>query len=371
MKRYKLILTLLGISLCVSIFLIFHYIQRYIRSPEPIVPSNLFSEPVWKFDTQDKVTSTPVALGNIVFVRLSDSVVALNASTGNMIWKIESPSDTPLSISPQVSGNYLIVPEKNSRIAAFSPDIGKLLWRTPEFDNPLDTPSLESIAIINNKVIVARFDWSLAAYNIANGELAWEIKLSGRSSLFLASEGNTVYLGTSSSLRAYDTDNGNLLWEKKLDAFIGGLLVNNKTMYIIDNAKPGVIALDLGTRDVIWSTNFEDVNEFDIRCIRAYNNQLYISSEKILVISILDGQILWKTENLGHLECPIVLGNSLYVRNINTTLFAFDLLNGEEKGRMTVQFNAPDEFSPNRSPAAADGLLIVPVSDHEIISYQP
>jgi hypothetical protein len=84
-----------------------------------------------------------------------------------------------------------------------------------------------------------------------------------------------------------------------------------------------------------------------------------------------NGQKIWETENLGYLECPVIVGDKLYIRNIQETLFTFELTSGKEIGKMVVEQNTHIKQEPSRSPNSNGRFLVIPVDSYTLVTYQP
>jgi hypothetical protein len=100
-------------------------------------------------------------------------------------------------------------------------------------------------------------------------------------------------------------------------------------------------------------------------------DNLLIASQKLVMVSKQDGSILWATDNLGYLECPVLLKNEIYVRNNETDLYLFDKASGHAKGELQVRTNTLMKQDFFRSPIIANGLLVVPFGDNRLLVYQP
>jgi len=335
----------------------------------------LNTAPIWTFRTTDRITSSPVGDDKgQVYIRTLNSVIALDALSGLQLWSAESPSNFPLSIKPYVFGEYLLVPEKDSRVATFSTATGQLIWRSPLIDTVLTHPTaieIEAISFSESLVYVARFDWSLIAYRLTDGEKIWEANTAGRANPYLASDKKTVYLGLGSLLKAYDSKTGTLLWQQDIDGYIGPMRINGNVLYVSDEANPSLLAIDLSTREVLWRKYYNQINEFEIGCISLINDAIYIGAEELIAIYQNDGTVIWSSPKLGRLECPVNLGDYLFVRNTGTTLFAFKRETGQKVGELRVEENTTMKHEPDRGPAVVYELLLVPTNNNLVAAYRP
>jgi outer membrane protein assembly factor BamB len=348
------------------------YIQKQRSSPSSVKSGVFLSSPIWDFETHSPITSSPVADNDgSVFVRTSDSIIAVDSHNGNELWSSKTASDTPRSIAPYIFEGYLVTPEKGSRIAVFRAKTGELIWRTPVIDVGSYGPSIESISFLNETLYVARFDWGLTAYDIHDGKIIWEQKYSTRYPPSVATNRQAIYLGLASEIRAYNPLNGTLLWKQNVNASIGQILLDHDILLVSDNRKSGMIGFDSTDQETLWRVDHKLLKDTIIHCIVVADDIAYLAAQRLMAIKTDDGQMIWATDQIGDLECPVILNNSIYVRNTDTMLYAFDLDSGYEIGRISVQANTPMLHEPDRSPTTADGILVVPITDFHVAAYSP
>jgi outer membrane protein assembly factor BamB len=372
MKHQSKLIIIFGLLLYVLLFPLLYGCAQIKKAAQ----SETFkAKPVWVFETTENITSTPSTDQNgQVYIRALNSITALNVLSGQVLWKAVSPSNTPLNISPQVSGNYLIVPEKGSRIAVFDTHTGKLQWRTPEIDPIFTHPSaveIEAISVSNQMAYVARFNWKLTAYRLTDGKIVWEQDTFGRTNPYVMSDQKTVYLGMGSMLKAFDSLSGVLSWQKEFDAYIGPMLRSDNMLYILDEMHSSLYAIDLNTEDILWNTSYPEAEEFEFNCLSEDGDKLLIAGQELIAVTKSSGQIVWATSKLGRLECPAMLNNEIYIRNITNLLYILDSVTGKELGMIEVSLNSRLKHEPQRSPVSTEGLLIVPITDNKVIAYQP
>jgi outer membrane protein assembly factor BamB len=383
-KRFWVILfiVIVSISVLCAVFLAwevykFFYIYPN-QPPEPITQGSFPTQPIWVFEAGETITSTPVVHGERIIIRTINGVHALDSTSGQQLWRADSPAETRLSdttVSPLAADNYLVVPEKGSGIAAFTLDNGNLRWRTP----PIDTDSfmqqiapIESISLNDHSVYVVRDNWKLTSYDINDGTIQWEASIPSRSSFNLIADSQVVYLGGDYSIKAYDANNGELLWRKDFDNLVGPILLDGKQLFVsLSFGDRSLIALDLDNLEEIWYVDSEEIMEDEIRSLGLDERFLYAGGKSLIALSKDNGSVPWMTDQTGLLERPVVLDNQVYVRNKENNLYVFEATNGEEVGRLIVQPNSVMKGAPDRSPAIAGNLLIVPFGDDRVFAYQP
>lgn len=373
---YKQIAGLCTVFLCLilGILLYKYYIYTYFPS-EPIPTGEFPNEAVWVFSADEEITATPTIYGFEVFIRTKNSICALDLSTGSVIWQKKSVGISPLSIAPQVSDDIIVVPETGSKLAAFSIKTGDLLWRTTELEINLKNPdigAIESFEILNKVIYVDRSELGLTAYRIIDGEILWHKEVLGRLIHYISVDDKSVYLNSGYLLRAYNNENGKLLWEKRFNNLLGPLLVDEDYLYVsLLTGNDALISINLRTLGEVWRLGSNSLNYYGIRNLMIQDKILYIATDRLSAISKTDAQVHWISDKTGLLEPPIIAGGKIFVRNIDTTLFYLNAINGEELGSLLVQMNTAMKHQPSRSPVMASGLLVIPFGDNRVFAYRP
>jgi outer membrane protein assembly factor BamB len=190
--------------------------------------------------------------------------------------------------------------------------------------------------------------------------------------LDVETDGNVVYLSTSDTLQGIDPSTGEVLWEKDFGSLITKILLDGNTLYLLlPFGQESLVALDLNTLQENWSIAATEFNNEELRTILSEGDVLYVGGDRLYALSKDNGSILWESEETGHLEQPLVIGNKVIVRNKEKELFLFEAESGGRIGSLGVRINTLQNRSPGRSPAAFGDLLIVPFGDHRVFAYRP
>jgi outer membrane protein assembly factor BamB len=381
--RYIILITLLLISSCICLcggVVIWFYTTQYLLPIQPRPQGAFPTIPSWTFNADGRILSTPVISDSIAILRTPNRIVALDLIEKQKIWETESsiPSGIntdDLTLSPLVANNWVVVSEKGSNLVAYSILTGNRVWRSQPIQSEpsnLHFYQIEDYAINQNEVYVARSNWSLSAYALQNGELLWEVDVPNRSVLNVDADDKCVYLGANESLTCYDPETGELLWDQELPALIGRMSLDENTMYILmpfGHASLG--ALDLDNLKWIWLIDKTKFPEDELRTITVTDDYIYIGGEaRLYKISKKDGEIVWKSDEIGWLETPVLINSNVIVRNTAKDLYVFDANTGEQTGNLMVKRNTAMKRDPERSPAVYKDLLLVPFGDNRIFVYK-
>jgi outer membrane protein assembly factor BamB len=375
-SRFTLYIVAILSTICIIMFLLYIGFEIKGYTLFPIKTGVFVRDPIWSRTIDDIITASPARVQNRLFLRTTNAICALNATTGNQLWCTPSESTTPLSLPPYTSEGLLIIPEKDSYLSVIRQEDGVILWRSAKIDTgfvSLDNIEIQAVAFTDDMVYVARFNWKLTAYALKDGQMIWEQKMPGRTNPHLTTDGKTVYLGAGHNLNAYDTETGVLEWQIEMEGYIGQILFDHEkeTLFVADASNTSILAITPNNQQIKWERKLPVSNEIGFGCLKKFDDNLIISAEEVTVISASDGRSVWQSEKLGNLECPVVIDNRMFIRNTDTLLFAFDLKTGHELGRLTVQANTPMLHEPNRSPVVVDQLLIVPVESTRVSAFHP
>jgi outer membrane protein assembly factor BamB len=161
----------------------------------------------WQSDI-DEVDSSPVVSGRVVYICSWDTYLyALNANTGNVIWKFKTNNSLPYS-SPAVSGEVVYLNALDGYVYALDANTGSLKWKfkTGGFD------SISSPAVSGNAVFTV-VDKYLYAIDARTGNLKWKYE-TGNTVGPAISEG-MVYVGSNDgNLYAFAPQNGSITSSK-------------------------------------------------------------------------------------------------------------------------------------------------------------
>jgi outer membrane protein assembly factor BamB len=331
---------------------------------------------VWKIRTSEDVISSLVQDEKNIYFRTTAFVYALGGQTGKEIWKYPSRVPDGFALPPYIADSYLVVPETDSSITILKKDTGELVWQSgPPQSNFTSSENLavENVGLSENIVLATRFSWNLTAYDLLSGNSLWEFDLPSRTNPYMVINNGVVFLGVGQQLIAIEAETGKILWQLEIPGYVGNLFFDEdeNNVIVADVEGPSLLFVDPEKGKIMGRKDLNISSEFGINCMIDYGDNLIVSADGLSIISKSTGIEEWHVNNVGHLECPVIIGDKLFVRNTGTRLFSYDLVNGINLGEMVVGANTPMAHEPNRSPVSLDGLFIVPVSDNELIAYRP
>ena len=324
-----------------------------------------------RFNVNEVITSNPVSDNEFTYVRTVDALYAINNSSGEQVWRAISEGDSPLALQPVLAENYIIVPEKYSRIAAFSLVSGDLLWRSPEIApvfTSAELVNIEAIAAEENVAYVARFNWGITAYSLQSGNVIWDYDLQGRSNSYIALGEELVIIGSGDKITALHKHDGMFLWEIEINnGYVGPIVLDGDILIATDEKNSKLFLIDIKRRSVILETNL-NIEPYEINCVFGHNEAIFISAQNLVLVAKESGQVVWKSKYVGRLECPIVWRDILIVRSKKTSLFFVNRNTGDVIGEYMVPYNSIRKHVPDRGMTLSNDLLLVLVDNHTLFA---
>ena len=133
---------------------------------------------LWSYETSDDVFSSPAVSGGVVYVGSRDNgLYALDASTGDLLWRYETGGNVYLESSPAVSGGVVYVGSRDNRLYALDASTGDLLWRYETGGSVVSSP-----AVSGGVVYVGSREAYLYALDASTGDLLWRYETGGERS---------------------------------------------------------------------------------------------------------------------------------------------------------------------------------------------
>jgi outer membrane protein assembly factor BamB len=176
--------------------------------------------PVWSHYAGAPILSRPLLADNQLFFSTVDSVVyALDAASGDSLWRYANPPDKVRSSElelygsspPVLAGDTLLVGFHDGRIVALSRDKGEVLWEKRIGEGRY--PDIIGAMVVDDGTLFAGgFSSPFVALDLATQNIRWRLDFGTTSAASIA--GNTLYVGgTDGRMRAVDVVTGTLIWE--------------------------------------------------------------------------------------------------------------------------------------------------------------
>lgn len=310
------------------------------------------------------------------------SLVAIDATTGDLVWELETTPDlTPTVSTPAIADGLIYHPFSHSR--AIDPTDGTERWTSVEPPIPMGPATIADGTLF---VPAGR----LATFDLADGTLEWETEQAGIRQP-PAITGDLVLASSGSDVVAFERTTGDERWRTEHTAFLsehyndqpGQLhapVVGDDTVFAAAGTRAihrrdsgGLAAFDLETGDERWTVDLPE--ETGAAPTGLYglpslaDGTLYVNGwidgeSALFAIDAESGARRWRRETDGIALFSPTDGDTVYVASENA-VEAFDVPDGTRLERRTL---SDGTHAVDRSPALLDGVLVVPGS-HSIFGY--
>lgn len=323
-----------------------------------------------KLKTDDEIRSTPVIIGDNVYVgnHNSGDIYSFNLSTGELNWKSQAPNwihSEVIYAKDQLFVGYGdrffqkegVRGTGKSGMLSLDPETGKVLWDFETSGEVMPTP-----AYYNGTVYITTGDRHLYGVDPDSGEEKWNVELGNVISMSSPNiKDGVLYVGGGqpSPYRffAVDLDDRKILWKAELEKVTSGL----------DDVPPVIyknLVITTGVQETDKKVSLKEVYDKQ-GLLPAYKEQLKrltgrgenekkLYEHKMYAFDIKSGEIKWeKSLGVGQMVpnnksgAPIVYKDSIFVGSpIAKKFLAFDA----ETGNRLWSYHS----NVTKAPPAAD-----------------
>lgn len=318
-------------------------------------------EEIWKFQASDPIDGTPAVIDDTVYFGSFDkNIYALDARTGEKRW--EYPTGGLIRSSPTVVdgtlfiGSHCYYAECRSYVEeslasagyvyALDAQTGNRIWRCETDDEILSSP-----AVTSENVFIGSSDGKLYSIDRRSGEVDWDFQTNGSVYSTPAVVGNTVYISSNGDrVYALDRNTGERTWSFLTDSDIltGSPAVHNDVVYVggggvsdsdTDGYHSKLYALSTEGGEEIWSR--ESPGEVIGSSPAIADDVIYFSSNNFSEDSSANpgifaytesGSEYWKytvddseyrTDGEGFGSSPVIVDDTLYIGGSDGRIYSF------------------------------------------------
>ncbi|HVV68039.1 MAG TPA: outer membrane protein assembly factor BamB [Gammaproteobacteria bacterium] len=289
---------------------------------------------IWQVNTKQNLTTGVSVDGGAVYVGTEKGqVLALSRSNGAKLWSTLLSNE--ILANPNAQSPYVLVKSIDDHLYALNKQTGQPVWNYKE-----ETPSLilrggQSPKVAGNLVVVGFANGQVGVFSIANGEMLWKHAVAEASGLSivdqmvdindtLAVAGNTIYVATyQGNLSALGLRSGELLWQHDISSY-AGLAIDDRNVYVTD-ASSKVWAFSRRSGQVVWEQ--DKLMGRGVTGPQVMGNAVVVADSKGYVhwLSADNGSFVARTlaDKSGVLDTPYVQGNSVFVYTNNGKLIKY------------------------------------------------
>ncbi|MFL5733335.1 MAG: PQQ-binding-like beta-propeller repeat protein [Chloroflexia bacterium] len=328
-----------------------------LNAPQPVQIGEGGAQVLWTFTADDEIRSSPQVQRGVVFFGAYDSnLYALNAKSGDFLWKV--PTKAGICSSPILAGDLVVVGSEDNYVYAFDARRG-----TQEWSYRTGMAIRSSPRYYKDMIYVGSDDQHLYCVHADTGQLVWKYRTWNfvRSSAAFA-QGLVVVGSSDGNLYALDTMAGTLKWKlHTLGAIVSTPLVVGNTV-IVGSMDNYVYAADIETGFTSW--RFE--------CQHSVSSSPTVLGGRVMIGSAdghmyaLDaptGRQIWSFDTGSQITSSPRISlatDGVYFGAANNYVYCLDASSGELKWRYKTRGPVVS------SPAVEDGIVYVGSLDRKL-----
>ena len=251
-------------------------------------------------------------------------------STTQELWRHDMGAEPT---RPFVSGGVVYVSAGNY-MRALDAATGEQLWRHGKIYDSHSPPTLS-----NQRVYVGTHgsgDNYVYALDVATGEVRWRTPTDSPVEYAPIVFEGVVYIGSLvGQVHALDVDTGELRWQYEITGLVWSFSLSDGVVYVESSREKGIMhALDAATGELLDdSAPYEDTGE-----IAVYEDLIYSSDPEgnLLALDADTGEIRWEFKKEMSARKPVVSVGVVYIGAFDGNLYALDAKTGELLRRYQV-----------------------------------
>jgi outer membrane protein assembly factor BamB len=311
---------------------------------------------LWKYDTQNPVTSSPVVWDGVVYIGVDEYIRGFNTYTGEIEFsydtnnrmlsapaivdgnlyallengkfvciEIEDQDDLwyfysygyGSSSSPTVSSGYVYFGSANNNVYCFDATTGDQIWEFTTGDEVHSSP-----AVVGQYVYIGSNDGNVYCIDATTGVIVWEYATGGPVYSSPAVVAGEVYVGSrSDKLFCLDAISGDLIWEYSTLGDVdsspsvtgGKVYVGSGSHFYCVSASDGVL---------VWD---EYIGPIGFSSPTVIQGSVFIgASGSVLALNRVTGSELWKgSEPWGDVTSPAIGDNMVFAGSDDNFVYAY------------------------------------------------
>jgi len=268
--------------------------------------------------------------GRIYIAPGYNSVIALNAASGTLVWRRNINSIA--RSAPDAYGNTILVNTIDNKLYAINSEDGSIQWVHSGVEEEISVFGSASPVAYNNIVIAPYSSGELYGLKLSNGNEIWsdDLALNNKSSAFALADidaspiivGNRIYsISNDGVLVAIDLYSGKRIWEKEISGnntpwYAGGYL------YIL-NDRDEIICISADNGGVKWVKKLPSYKNEERKSDPINWNGPVMASDMLLIVgshgtmysvSPKDGEVLYRNKVPEDIYiAPVVAHNQVYL----------------------------------------------------------
>ncbi len=289
---------------------------------------------VWAFKCGDAIETTPLVVGNVVYVACLDKhLYAIDLTTGQQVWKRKLGS---FKASPGYDGGRVYVGDLEGKFYAVDAAKGDLLWTFETQGEIHAAPNF-----VAGDALIGSHDATLYRLN-RDGKKVWEFKIDGPINGAAALAGDRTFVaGCDSLLHVVDVATGKSLGTVDLGGQAAATGAVEGDGVYVGTMTNQVLAVNWKTLKKSWEFEAKRRQQPFYSSAAVTKDLVVIGGrdKRVYALDRATGQEKWSFVAEGNVDAsPVVVGNRVYVGCLSNTgeFYALDLATGKLAQTLTL-----------------------------------
>ncbi|MCL4239170.1 MAG: serine/threonine-protein kinase [Anaerolineae bacterium] len=317
-------------------------------------------KPLWVFECEDEVRSSPAVHRGVLYVGAHDNnLYALNTNDGSFRWKY--PSEQRVVSTPAISDadNLVFFGSVDNLLYAVDARIGQLQWSVRT-----QGPVLSSPSIAHGHVFFGSDDGHLYAVRLATGRVQWKFAAGGAIRSRPLVTGEKIVVGLESS-EVVSTDlSGRMLWRFRTKRAVPSSPLEHEGLVFFGSMDWQVYALDLEHGWKVWEFR---TGRPVISSPAFGDGKIYVGSVdgSLYAIEAASGKERWRFETQGQItSSPAYADGAVYFGGVDGNVYSVEAKSGHLRWSFKTDGPIPG------SPVIYDGVVYIGSMDHKVYALK-
>jgi len=269
-------------------------------------------------------------------------MIALNAVTGEVVWRRTMPS--PMRAAPTISDGRIFVTTFNNQLFVLDVRNGELLWKHKGFEESAGILGGASPAISGSMVVVPYTSGEIFGILANNGRIVW--------SYALASSRRSDVISSLADIR-------------------GNPVIDRDWVFAVSHSGR-IVALDMKSGAKIWE---KEIGGIQTPWVAGAYIYLLTTNNELLCLSREKGDIVWVLQLPSYLDPvekedpvvwsgPVLAGDRLLVAGSHGTVLTVSPYQGKVTGKITL------DDGVTISPVVAQGSIYFLTDDADLVAFR-
>ena len=284
----------------------------------------------WEFKADEAIETTPVVVGNRVFVSdVMGKVYAIDRSQGTEIWRTDFK--TGFLAAPAIRSDRLVIGDIDGNLYALDVTTGDELWR-----KSTEGEMCGSVAFHDDNVLATSQDGKLYCFQLKDGSAVWTYQTDDQIRCSPTVAGDKTFLGgCDGQLHIVDLTTGEAVGDSlELGGPTGSTPAVVGTKAVLPIMDGAVLAFDWKAHKELWQYMDEERPQ-EYRNSAAVTDELVVVSsqyKQVDAISIATGKLKWRHTLPTSRRCfAVIAGNDVWIAATDGRLIRLGLENGTDE----------------------------------------